>query len=98
VSTSDEIAQFKRQYAGKRRAELVEIQDHWVSTAPQWKAAQHLIDDLDVEERRRQSERLRRPHVWVVVGVVAAVLTLLVCVIGYWEQIARLLRAVGVSP
>ena len=48
---------------------------------------------LTQERQRRQLESLQKPH-WIVRWtLVVAVLTLVVCVIGYWDQIVRFVRA-----
>lgn len=53
MSTAEEIASFKKQYAGLNRAELLEKRSHWGSAdsrVPQAIAATELIEELDLEE------------------------------------------------
>ena len=52
---------------------------------------------LTQERQRRQLESLKKPH-WIVRWtLVISALTLVVCVIGYWDQIVRFVRALQFS-
>ena len=53
---------------------------------------------LSQERQRRQLDDLKKPHRLLWWTFVVALLTLIVSVIGYWDQIARLLQALRLLP
>jgi hypothetical protein len=58
-STASQVARYKKQYRGNSRDDLICEQAGFVPTAPQWIAAQQLIDEMDSEvETRRHQEAI----------------------------------------
>lgn len=56
MSTAQEISAHKKLLTGKTRTQLREFQNGFIATAPQWKAAQQLIEALD---RKQENKRHR---------------------------------------
>jgi hypothetical protein len=87
MSTANEIALYKKEYAGLNRQQLLEKRSHWGSAdshAPQAIAATELIEELGLAEQQQQFarinsqlNRLEKPH-WVIwatffAGAIAAI-------------------------
>jgi hypothetical protein len=86
-STASQISFYKNQYDGKSRDDLLKVQDGFAPTAPQWKAAQQLIEALDIrEQRNRHTETIlegRRAIRWAVASFGLASLAIAIA-LGAW--------------